>query len=678
MNRIYCFICAAALLLTACTAPKQELVGGENEGVLCLNIELLGTRAELDPTKAFELKIYRYAAENSKELIRKYTSLSDIPQYIWLINDNYCATVKVGDKQLASFEEQYYTGSADFTITAGQTTSVEVDCQMVNIPVAVNFDATVAAHFTKSFYSYVSIADSFDLEAAENGKVPTLKYTDTATGYFILPEGSKNLSWYFYGNDGEQTITQQGVIENVEPQKLYSLKFKYSKDAPGYITIEATIDTTPDYREDKIPFSPDPTVKGIGFDASATHNYTGDSYSYTVSALDNITHMVVSYGENKYNLLNSTYEEFTVTKISAKEYTVVITPAMFATMYGGVQTITFNIEDASGGKGTQKCNFNIKGIISLEENYDLWYNTADFSALSFSSNATVGYRAEGQEWKHINITASGVSNIYNATATDFSAGKRYEYALFEDGVQVGKSLFVNTPAGAQIPEAGFEVWSTASDEAMCPAADPNNLFWDTGNHATAGLVGEQLTVSSTDVRAGSNSTHSAYMHSIKAAVAGIGKFAAGNLFVGRFVTVAGMGGVVEFGRAFEFTARPKAIRFWIKNNQGTINEGSYTTGTDMLKIFCCLATRKYTVNTNYESSFFNPSFETEGIIAYAYWDSKESRSEWTQIELPIDYKPGETTKPTTLVLTFTCSGYGDYFTGSTNSYMYVDDVEFVY
>ena len=31
-----------------------------------------------------------------------------------------------------------------------------------------------------------------------------------------------------------------------------------------------------------------------------------------------------------------------------------------------------------------------------------------------------------------------------------------------------------------------------------------------------------------------------------------------------------------------------------------------------------------------------------------------------------------------LLLTLTCSGYGDYFTGSTDSYMYVDDIELVY
>lgn len=159
---------------------------------------------------------------------------------------------------------------------------------------------------------------------------------------------------------------------------------------------------------------------------------------------------------------------------------------------------------------------------------------------------------------------------------------------------------------------------------------------------------------------------------------GIGKFAAGNLFVGRFVRVDGMGGIVEFGRPFDFNARPKAIRFWMKNNQGTINEGSHTSGTDLAKIYCCLTDRNFTVNTNDESTLFTPAITTDGILASAYYDSTESHSEWTLIEIPFEYRDNLTTKPTILLLTFTCSGYGDYFTGSTDSFMYIDDVELVY
>ena len=104
MRKIFNFIvCASfALLSAACSnQAEQSLEMAENEGVLALNIDFESTRAELDASAEFELKIYRYAADQEKELVRKYTSLTEVPQYIWLIKDNYCAQVK--DKTTVEF-----------------------------------------------------------------------------------------------------------------------------------------------------------------------------------------------------------------------------------------------------------------------------------------------------------------------------------------------------------------------------------------------------------------------------------------------------------------------------------------------------------------------------------------------------------------------------------------------
>ena len=673
-NTIICL--GLALLSCACSHSEEQIEMPAGQGVLSLSLDL-GSIAEIDSSVPFELKIYRNG-EQSKDLVRKYTSITDIPQYIWLIADNYSAQVKVGNKEFASFTDKYYSGSADFTIAAGSVASVEVECFMENIPVAVNYDSTIAQHFTTEYYTYVSAAESFNLDDATSGKVPTLKYADSAEGYFIMPSGITDLVWYFYGSNGDEPITMSGTIENVEPRKLYSLKFKYSKDAPGGLVITATVDLEPDYRQDNVPFSPDPTIKGAGFDAKATHNYTGGNRTYNIAALDTIAQINISYNGHSFDLMDSSSDHFTLTQISAKEYTVDILPSFFAQMYGGAQSFDFYVADASGGEGHLQCQYNIAGILPLTD-YDLWYCTAEFSAMSFDNSATIGYRVNGGQWSYITANKSAAGAIYTATATDFTAGKSYEYALFADGVQVGQPLTITTPAGAQIPEADMEGWSYGGDnDALCPTANYSTMFWDTGNHALAALNMGVLTSNSTDVPSGSKGKYSAYMKSQMASIAGIGKFAAGNLFVGRFVTIAGMGGIVEFGRTFNFTARPKAIRFWMKNYQGTINQGSYTTGTDLCKIFCCLSDRKYTVNTNNESTYFTPTMTTEGVAALAYWDSKQSNTEWTLMELPIEYRDDVTTKPTTLVITFTCSGYGDYTCGSTDSYMYIDDIEFVY
>ncbi|MBQ5752577.1 MAG: DUF4493 domain-containing protein, partial [Alistipes sp.] len=198
MKKIFNILAYVALVLFAVSCAKStdeiKLVMGENEGALALSIDYGTTRADVSADQAFSMKIYRYGAANSagertKELVRKFTSQTDVPEYIYLLKDDYCVTVAVGEKKDASFDEKYYIGSADFTITPSKVAEVEVKCKMQNIAAAVKYDTTVSAHFTSGYYTYISAADSFNLDNAVKGKVPTLKYDSNATGYFMLPKG---------------------------------------------------------------------------------------------------------------------------------------------------------------------------------------------------------------------------------------------------------------------------------------------------------------------------------------------------------------------------------------------------------------------------------------------------------------------------------------------------------
>lgn len=681
-------ICAAcAMLFASCakSATEQSLDMAENEGVLSVNIAT--SRADIAPDDTFLMRIYKYSTtttgEREKGLVRKYKALAEVPQYIWLLEGDYCVSVQVGDRTEASFDKKYFVGEQDFAITPRKIATVDLTCAMQNIPVAVDMDASIAAKFTKEYYTYVCATDTFDLAAAKAGSVPTLKYESNATGYFIMPEGCTTLCWYFSGEDNEgNTVTQSGKIADVVAKTLYTLKFKYSKDAGGFFNVTATLDTTAEHCEDKIPFSPDPVVKGDGFDAAEPYNYVSGERTYIITALDNITVMNITAGDEQIDLLSGTHAGIAVSETSKKEYRVTLSAEFFNSLAGGTHDLLFRIKDASGGIGLVTVTYGIQGVAALSSNdYDLWNNTADFSATVFGSiaNVEIGYRTAGGEWNKTAATTSA-TNTYKAHATGFAAGKTYEYALFIGSVQTGKALTITTPAGAQIPNADMEQWFLYKDAIWCPCSSITEMYWDTGNHASAGLLGidSNLTYSSDDIRPGSTGTKSGYLHSIKASVFGIGKFAAGNLFVGRFVQVKGTNGIVDFGRAFDFTARPKALQFWMKNNCGTINQGSQATGTDPANIYICLSNRTtpYTVDTSDTSTLFDPETAPD-VVAYGIYKSTESHAEWTKMTIDLNYKDN-TTKPNMLVLTFTCSAYGDYFTGSTDSWMYVDDIELVY
>lgn len=645
-----------------------------------------------NPMDYCTIRVYKYTDTTDeegeptriKELIRLYKSVSEIPAQLALLAGDYAVRVDAGTKAEASFTEISYRGESNFTIEAGIVTPVTVDCKLQNSLVQVVFDSSVAEKLNLEAYADVCIGEEYDAAGVKAGKVSYLRYEDSATGYFLMPEGETSLNWFFHGKSDNAeigTVEKVGLIENVAAATKYTLTFKYSKGLGGTLSFEIDVDTTEDIYNDKIAFSPDPTIKGAGFDPAEVQYVLSGNYTFNIAALANINLMTVTAEGMTYDLLNGSNGGVTVTATDEKHYDVVFSPEFFATMNGGNHELLFKVTDQDGGEANVPVLFCTQGIVPIGTNYDLWFNTADFTGVAFDPAATsvkVKYRLAGGAWNDLTAQATSSANTYTAQATDFAAGKSYEYALFVNDVQVGNILTINTPVGAQIPEADLENWTNKDDKIWCPTSSLLNALWDTGNHATGSIGAGNLTSPSDDIRPGSAGTKSAYMKSMKAAVMGIGKFAAGNLFVGKFVQIDGMGGIVDFGKPFSFTARPKAVRMWVKYNCGTINEGNHTSGIDLTKIFICLCdrTEPYRVNTNKAETLFDPA-TAPNVVANGIFSTTTSNTEWHELVIPIEYKDNNT-KPNFLVLTISCSGYGDYFTGSTDSWMYIDDIELVY
>ena len=249
-----------------------------------------------------------------------------------------------------------------------------------------------------------------------------------------------------------------------------------------------------------------------------------------------------------------------------------------------------------------------------------------------------------------------------AEGTDFSAGKNYTYRLKVDGVECGKALTYTTKDGVQLPNSGFEEWSNEKTPAG---------LWNSGNNSFV-----TLTSRNEDAHSGS---YAAFLDSQAAA----GKFAAGNLFTGDFqLNISTMSGVVTFGKSFSFNASPKSFSFWMKNKQGTINKGDKASGTDIYTAMVLITEgNRYAVDTTNESSFLalDRLGTLPGIIAYGYVSDTDSNEDWVQKTITLNYVDGwETKTPKMVVVSFTPSGYGDYFCGSTDSEMHVDDVQFNY
>ena len=335
------------------------------------------------------------------------------------------------------------------------------------------------------------------------------------------------------------------------------------------------------------------------------------------------------------------------------------------------------------------------------------------------------YRKKGEEeWQSVekNWYATDANNPYNryevgsikAVVRNLEPNTEYEVQgwanteLKDGGLsEIPSKIFeVTTTHHYQMPNSNMEEWHK---EGSCwyPALSILELFWGTGNPGGTSVSDKfNLTYpkykseSLENVPSNSDGEMSAFMGSQYAAI----KFAAGNLFVGHYGQTLGTNATVFFGRPLEQTIKPVALRFKTKYKRGGINyvnsakaeNGSeYHIGSkqtkviggesDLIKVFFCLTdwAEPHCVNSAYETTFFDPRTAT-GVFGLGYFDSNnnsdmvvEKSEEWHTMTIPIEYSNPEVT-PTHLVLTFTCSGYGDYFTGSTESWMYVDDVELLY
>ncbi len=252
---------------------------------------------------------------------------------------------------------------------------------------------------------------------------------------------------------------------------------------------------------------------------------------------------------------------------------------------------------------------------------------------------------------------------------------------------------------------GFEEWSTSgSKNTIYPYLADAEPYWSTGNPGAA-MANETLTEPLLDSRPGSQGRYSAHLKSKFANLMGIGKFAAGNIFLGEYVSTDGTNGLLRFGRAF--TARPTALRLWVKFKGGTIDYAGKDTpagvgvGTpDNGSIFIALGTWKKedygmapaTVN-KYGGQLVGTDdspiciatreistlFKSNGpdVVGYGEFLIVDDIDDWTQVTIPIRYTD-KGIVPTNLMIVCAASRWGDYFTGSTRSEMWLDDLELVY
>ena len=348
--------------------------------------------------------------------------------------------------------------------------------------------------------------------------------------------------------------------------------------------------------------------------------------------------------------------------------------------------------------------------ISQSSRYEIWAGHftahADVDESQYDKDKVffeVRKKGTEDDWRRVNSTRDAEGS-YSAEITGLTPSTAYEYRLVLTSIESGKEEILAAPSdvttdrAVPVPNGGFETTSNDESDKYKSFYDPSSSdptlqkqWWGNGN-AGATLVGSSSVICypTSDHKEG---TQSVCLQSRWVVV----KFAAGNLFSGHFGDLIGTnGGTVYFGRPF--TARPTALRFWMKYSGGIINRESSNVPQDGKKgkydkasIRIALGTWDYKkyggdtdspvlVNTTDESTFVD--FSTDGsTIAFgeliASSDSSNPAKDWIQVTIPLDYR-NKTTYPTHIIISCAASMYGDYFSGYDNSMLWLDGMELLY
>lgn len=319
------------------------------------------------------------------------------------------------------------------------------------------------------------------------------------------------------------------------------------------------------------------------------------------------------------------------------------------------------------------------GVNSVDE----WTNAAWVHGFGLAGQDNgCEYKKEGDaDW--IRVDASELTHDggnFTARIIHLQANTTYVCRTYS-GEEYGAEVTFTTGEAATVPNMGFEDWHK-DGKVICPWLEGEDSWWDTGNWGSTTIsADDNITQPTSDVRNGSAGSQAAILGSKFVGLGSIGKFAAGNLFLGEYKATDGTNGILGFGR--EFTARPTKLKGHFKYTVSTINYADEAHAALKGKPDTCIVwialgdwNEPVEIRTNPKNSkYFDKN--DPNIIAYGEMNCGETVSAYKDFEIELDYR-STSRVPKYLLIVCSASKYGDYFTGGAGSTMWVDDFSFEY
>lgn len=715
-------VAASSMMLAGCSA--DDLFGPrDGEGTLSLTASIgndvkVVSRADADQLRAdYGESLLLWITKPGEGPVRQYNGIDNVPtDPVTLHSGSYVAEAWAGDSVAASFDKKYFKGYTPFDITNGNSTAVEVKCNIANVVVSLSFDESVDAALK-----------SWTVTVANGEESITYEGHDARKGYFMMPKKADN---------EKLTLTLEGTAPNGDaysqtadieaPKGGYEYKVNFShtpgsfNDGGAFFTI--TVDETEIVVEDELVITLAPEIFGIDFDiAQEQAAATGEMGRKCVfiSAVDRLSSLTIESANLQHYLGGSTADVFSLSESAlARLAAAGINFMTYKNEAGEINRVRVNFEAdftnnlvsglhtfkfiaGDNGDGTEKTSEATLSLrlsnaaVELQEATDVSYTTTTFVATivkpdELTGNVGFNYREKGaSDWIFVAGTNNGTT--LTATVDNLKFGTPYEYCAVAGGyTSPAKELTTLTPP--QLPNASFEQTSTASDKALMFSADPNDFYWDSGNHGSQKMSKNVTEVTTKYFHSGKQGL---CLHSQFVGFGALGKFAAGNIFVGKYLATEGMDGVLGWGRPFNCPIRPKALKVWARYEPVNITHDDTSALPSVSKgdpdngiVYIALVTDQ-TMSYNSESwpqivktssssrQLFNPS--GSNVVAYGehVFTSATTEPGLVEITIPLnDVNPNLTVS--NIIIVASASRYGDYFVGGNGSLLYLDDFELVY
>lgn len=733
------FILSCLIFFVGCKEDDRYSSG--NCGLVRLNLALddevtVASRGNIgiDESNALKSNSKVRIYKNDK-LVAKYKGITD-EGVVLPLGDGYSTLIIAGDSVPASFDKRYFKGTQTFSVERKEMNDVNVECRMANTLVDIVFDESWSSYISEGKVDVV-----VDGVSGEEGKLSYIFGGELKTGYFSVMKEKPVLHFLFSGKSlsGKPFSNKEYVLSDVKESTKYTLTYVPKEGEPiegneGGAFFEIQINENPLYEvNDEVAVYQRPIIKAVNGNEEIDFSKdlfveTGSTISpiFTFSGSTALSSVVI---ESEI-LPDLGFEKTSVDVISERQSLVDKGFGVELSADGkrvvlawnnrlddflkqdGIINIKYLVTDtydsiaegnvAKSRELTWRINVSNSNVTAVEVpyRYDIWSYKATLYGTNLEGKTPTGKiyfkycSKENGQWSEL-VEATFEEGYYKSEITGLKPGTTYQYQIFEDDKPSGVICEFTTEAPVQLPNAGFEEWQ-GSKPMLIYSGDASNMFWDSGNHGSSsvGLVAVDLTTADGSIKHGGN--YSARLKSQFVGLGSLGAFAAGNIFIGKFIGTDGTDGILGWGRPW--STRPKSLRCYVKYEPQTAkddnNPDRFPDGKDIGKIYIAIgdwtgasydSSWPVVIQTKYpETELFNPepgSYTGDGIIAYGEKEFTQQTSAvdggMLMIDIPIEYRY-ENKIPTSIIVVATASKYGDYFVGGEGSTMWLDDLELVY